>query len=349
MNPCFAIWAMKRWGYDHELVFCRAGQSAQQGLCTGIPQAVQIRSGLLRRQHLPLGRSSGSRAEDHERKRGRQESADDRDPRLQRRHSARCNQIRRIRQCDWQRLYPQGNEERWAASQFHCKNLPGRQSVLDLRQNRISEESGLFARLSACKKSGAVILLSLQADVLAILQTRSADNAVLDHPRSQQPVARRPVVSAVVGILADLRVDESSEPDARRLLHARYVFGGDGAAFLGWVEYLGDRARRWNRCCGDRRSLRAASADPTEDQSIGTSAGYARHVLHHFRCMLDVMGWRLDSRTDAAKLAIAYPGLGFRVPDLSVGAGGMRYWCCDCTVFPAGADAPGCHDPRRRR
>ena len=37
---------------DHQLVFRRTRQSPQQGLRAGVPQAVQIRSGLLCRQHL---------------------------------------------------------------------------------------------------------------------------------------------------------------------------------------------------------------------------------------------------------------------------------------------------------
>src|SRR4051794_1786261 len=55
------------------------------------------------------------------------------------------------------------------------------------------------------------------ADVLK-LPARSAADAVLDHPGSQQPVAGRAAVPAVVGIFPDLRADAAGEPDAWRVL-----------------------------------------------------------------------------------------------------------------------------------
>ena len=60
-----------------------------------------------------------------------------------------------------------------------------------------------------------------------------------------------------------------------------------------------------------------------KDQSARTGAGHLGHVFHHFRCMPDVVGRRFNSRTDAAKPAITDPSVRFRVPNLSVGAGGM--------------------------
>ena len=77
--------------YHHELVFRRAGQSPQQGVRAGIPQAVQIRPRLLCRQHLRLRRSPGSCTKDHQRKCGGQESANGGDPRQQRRYGARSS------------------------------------------------------------------------------------------------------------------------------------------------------------------------------------------------------------------------------------------------------------------
>src|SRR5450755_4222826 len=65
--------------------------------------------------------------------------------------------------------------------------------------------------------------------------------------------------------------------------------------------------------------------------------------------MPDVVGRRFDSGADAAKPAIADASVRFRVPNLPAGAGGLRLRCCDSVVFPAGADAPGRNDPRRRR
>ncbi len=93
--------------------------------------------------------------------------ADDGDPRQQRGDGARACQVRRIRQCDRQRLHPQSNKERRAAGKFGHQDLPGCHPVLDLRQGRIPEESGVFARLSAGKEPGAIILLPLRSGGLA--------------------------------------------------------------------------------------------------------------------------------------------------------------------------------------
>ena len=66
---------------DHQLVFRRTRQSAQQGLRPGVPQTVQIRSGVLCRRHLCFSRSAGNRVEGHQRQGGRQESTDGGDAR----------------------------------------------------------------------------------------------------------------------------------------------------------------------------------------------------------------------------------------------------------------------------
>src|SRR6202790_1450458 len=96
----------------------------------------------------------------------------------------------------------------------------------------IPVQSGLFARLSAGEKPGVTNLFPARGAGLATFRTRSVNDAVLDHPGSQQPVAWWSVVSALVGILVDLRPDEAGEPDPRRLLHARHLFPRGGAAVL---------------------------------------------------------------------------------------------------------------------
>ena len=101
------------------------------------------------------GRGAGSGAEGHRRQGGRQEGVHGGDPRQQRRHRARRGEIRRIRQCDRQRLYPQGDAQRRPAGQFGDQDLSRRQPVLDLRQGRVPEEPGLLARLSAGQEPGA--------------------------------------------------------------------------------------------------------------------------------------------------------------------------------------------------
>src|SRR5882757_11245749 len=87
------------------------------------------------------------------------------------------------------------------------------------------------------------------ADVLK-LPDRSATDAVLDHPGSQQPVARRAVVPAVVGIFPDFWADAAGQPDAWRVLHARHLFCRCSVALLRWPQSLGHRGRRR----ADRRS-----------------------------------------------------------------------------------------------
>src|SRR3954468_15144361 len=64
------------------------------------------------------------------------------------------------------------------------------------------------------------------------IREQTAADAVLDHPGSQQPVARRAAVSAVLGIFADLRVDAGGQPDAWRVFHARHLFCGRSDAFV---------------------------------------------------------------------------------------------------------------------
>src|SRR3981189_1471896 len=95
------------------------------------------------------------------------------------------------------------------------------------------------------------------ADVLK-LPDRSAADAVLDHPGSQQPVARRAVVPAVVGIFPDLRADAAGGPDAWGVLHARHLFCRRSIAFLRRPQSLGHRARRWINRRSPRRTVRAA-------------------------------------------------------------------------------------------
>src|SRR5215475_5198699 len=176
----------------------------------------------------------------------------------------------------------------------------------------------------------------------------AANNAVLDHPGSQQPVAWRPAVPAVVRLLVDLWVDAAREPDAWRVFHARHLFCCGRAAILRRIEYLGDRARRRT----DRRShwwpVRTAGAGTAENQSARAGVGDARNVLYHFGCVSDAMGWGFHSRTYTAKPAGADASIWVRVSNVPSGAGRMRGRSCDRSLRPHGTNPARRDDPRWR-
>jgi len=128
-------------------------------------------------------------------------------------------------------------------------------------------------------------------------------------------------------------------------------FWGDGAAYLRWLEYLGD---------GDRRRIAVAAIAGLFERPLVLLTRLKTNPLGQVLVTLGMsfiisdaclMLWGGDpiTGTDAAELAIADPGIWLRVSNLSAGAGGLRHWCCDRAVFPAGTDPPRRHDPRRRR
>jgi len=111
----------------------------------------------------------------------------------------------------------------------------------------------------------------------------------------------------------------------------------------------GNGARCRHRRRRDRRPVRAAGSGAAQNQPAWAGPRDARHVLHHFRCMPDAMGWRFHSGPNAAKPAGSDAAVRVCVSDLPPGAGRMRHHGGHRAVFSPGANAARSDDPRRCR
>src|SRR6185312_14792895 len=121
--------------------------------------------------------------------------------------------------------------------------------------------------------------------------------------RGQQRHLWWTVVPALRGLLTHLRADAHTEPDAWLAVHAGRLFRRHIRRRLARyrIRLLGGGAARCAAGRGLRRAGRASSAATTARPATGTGAGYARHLLHGSRFLLDDLGRRPDQRHDAGR------------------------------------------------
>src|SRR5436190_4677355 len=163
----------------------------------------------------------------------------------------------------------------------------------------------------------------------------------------EQHCAGRPAVPAVVRLLADLRPDAHSQPDARRVLHAGRLFRRHAAVEGG--ELLARRAPQRCRHGSDRRPDRALPAAPAGGSGSPAGAADAGLCLHRRRCLPDAVDRRSLAAGHAGAPAGHGAGGGPLLSALSPGDRGGRRRHRRRAVAAGRLDAARRHDPRRRR
>ena len=117
-------------------------------------------------------------------------------------------------------------------------------------------------------------------------------------PGDQQHHVRRPAVSAVGRLLADLRLDANSEPDPRFAVHARRLCRRDlrrrDVCVVLQAEFLARGGADGCGCRGVRRPGRALPVAAAGGAATRAGAGDARHRVHDRRLLPDGMDRRSD-------------------------------------------------------